>query len=73
VIAQEQEEQYNFSASDKHSKPVHSNTFIHTILWQSNHAYATSWRDRLDAGHLDATFLTLRTSWRQLLIGTTWH
>jgi len=34
-----QEEQYNFSASDKHSKPVHSNTFIHTILWQFNYVY----------------------------------
>jgi len=34
-----QQEQYNFSASDKHSKPVHSNTFIKTILRQSNYVY----------------------------------
>jgi len=29
----------NFSAIDKYSKPVHSNTFIGTILWQFNHVY----------------------------------
>jgi len=34
-----EQEQYNLSASDKHSKPVYSNTFIHTILWQFNHVY----------------------------------